>query len=401
MKVLVTGAAGFVGQTLVCALQNIANGNDRRAWLAPLRGVRVMALDRDNAGELPTLAAQADAVVHLAGINRADDPRELSEGNAHLMRQLVAALEAAARPVPVIFASSIQAALDGRFAQSLYGQGKREAERELLAYAERSGAPVAVYRLPGVFGKWCRPYYNSVVATFCARVAHGLAPEVNDPSVELALVHVDDVVDAWLHQLAWLATHATWQPLPEGSFAEVSPVAHCTVGELAALVSRFGELRATAHVPSYVPGSFEAKLRSTFESYLPPEAWDYPLARHDDERGSFAEFLKTPASGQVSLNVCKPGYTKGNHWHHHKWERFLVVSGEALIRLRPVPRAGVEVASELRELQVRGSELRVVEMPPGYAHSITNTSPTDDLVFVIWSNEVFDPQNPDTFALEV
>ncbi len=401
MNVLVTGASGFVGSTLVLALKSIAGGFDRREWLAPLRSVRVLELDRDNADELNALAAQADCVVHLAGINRSAHEDELEAGNVALAAQLVDALEAAGRCVPLVFSSSVQAALEGRFANSPYGKGKRAAEQILCSYGARCAAPVKVYRLPGVFGKWCRPYYNSVVATFCHQVAHGESLTVHDPAVELALVHVDDVIDAWLHDLVEFSSRAEGQSSAQIPLrGEVAPVFSITVGELAQLIISFGAKRASVEAPDCQPGSLEVKLRATYESYLPPASWSYPLERSDDERGSFAEFLRTPAHGQVSVNVCKPGFTKGNHWHHHKWERFLVVSGEALIRLRPVPRPGV-ASDEVVEFAVRGSDLQVVEMPPGYTHSITNTSATENLVFVIWSNEVFDSCCPDTFALEV
>lgn len=395
VRVLVTGASGFLGTNLVWSLRNVREGWDRRDWVAPLRDVEVLELDRGNADELPAFAARADFVIHLAGVNRSQDPLQLLEGNRDLAQSLVDALEAAGNACPVLLASSVQATLEGRFANSLYGRGKLAAEGVVLAHAGRTGARALVYRLPNVYGKWCRPNYNSVVATFCHNAARGLPLTVNDPSVALDLVYVDDVVEEFLRALLGREARG------EDGLCRVAPVDHVTVGELAEAIGGFAEARGGVEAPDCVPGSLAKKLLSTFQSYLPPESLAYPLASHVDERGAFAEFLRTSSSGQVSINVCRPGQVKGNHWHHTKWERFLVVSGEAVIRVRPVPHDAASAAEPAAELRVSGDDLRVVEMPPGSAHSIANTSADRDLVFVIWSNEAFDPERPDTFFMEV
>lgn len=407
MKVLVTGAKGFVGRNLCEALKNIRDGKDRREKYQQLLPLTVYEYDRDGTqDELSFFCSAADFVFNLAGINRPKDPSEFMEGNRGFGETLLDLLEHHDNKCPVMLSSSVQASLEGRYAGSLYGESKLAGEELLFDYEERTGAPVLVYRFPNLYGKWCRPHYNSAVATFCDAVANGREYTVNDSSVELELLYIDDLVTAMLDALVGEVhrccyTGAGCVPDDAGRYCYAPGAQRATLGEIVRLLTSFRDARETLEVPNLAKGSFPKKLYSTFLSYYEPGRFAYDLAPNVDARGSFTEFLRTPERGQVSVNVSKPGITKGNHWHMSKWEKFLVVSGTASIKLRKVGCDAEGNPFPVDEYVVSGSDLRVVEMIPGYTHSITNLSDTDDLVTVMWANEPFDPENPDTYFEEV
>ena len=407
MKVLVTGAKGFVGRNLCCALRNIADGKDRREKYQSLLPLTVYEYDRDGTQEeLSFYCAAADFVFNLAGINRPKNPSEFMEGNLGFGETLLALLEHHGNKCPVMLSSSVQATLEGRYADSPYGESKLAGEELLFGYAERTGAQALVYRFPNLYGKWCRPRYNSAVATFCDAIANGREFQVSDPSVELELLYIDDLVAAMLDALTGDVRRCRYAgteciPADDGRYCYAPGAQRATLGEIVGLLEGFRDSRRTLGVPDLADGSFSKKLWSTFLSYYEPGGFAYGLQPNVDARGSFTEFLRTPERGQVSVNVSRPGVTKGNHWHMSKWEKFLVVSGTASIKLRKV---GVDQDGNpfpVDEYVVSGPDMRVVEMIPGYTHSITNLSDTEDLVTVMWANEPFDPENPDTYYEEV
>ena len=367
--ILITGAGGFVGKNLVATL--------RTAGYTDL-----MLFEKDDTPEtLADYCRRAAFVVHLAGINRPTDPSEFYTGNAGLTDTLLANLEAAGNTAPVLVTSSTQAELDND-----YGKSKRQAEEAIFAHRRRTGAMVYVFRMPGVFGKWCRPNYNSVVATFCHNVAHGLPIQVRDSAFSLPLVYIDDVVACILAAFdgdVMMDRSAT-------PICHMHPIHEVTLGRLAELIQGFAAGRTSLAVPDLAPGSFEKKLYSTYLSYLPSDQFSYPLEMHTDNRGSFTEFLRSPERGQVSINISHPGIVKGNHWHHTKNEKFLVVKGEGVIRFRNI------FSKEVVEYHVSGDKLEVVDIPCGYTHNIENVG-TEDMVTVMWANEAFDPDHPDTF----
>lgn len=368
--ILITGAGGFIGKNLVATLKT-AGYTD------------LMLFERDDTPEtLAEYAARAGFVFHLAGINRPKDPSEFYAGNAGLTETLLSLLDKAGNKAPVLVTSSTQAALDND-----YGKSKAQAEQAIFAHGKATGAPVYVFRLPGVFGKWCRPNYNSVVATFCHNSASGLPLSVRDPEYQLPLVYIDDVVASFVAALDGNCTR-------EGDYCVVPVVHETTLGHLAETIEGFAKNREALDVPDQTPGSLEQKLYSTWLSYLPADRFSYPLNMHCDNRGSFTEFLHTPAHGQVSINISKPGIVKGNHWHHSKNEKFLVVKGTGVIRFRALD------STEVIEYHVSGDKLEVVDIPTGYTHNIENVG-QDDMVTVMWANEIFDPDHPDTFFLPV
>lgn len=370
---LVTGANGFIGKNLIARLRAVG-------------GYALLAFDVDTPPErLAEYAARADFVFHLAGVNRPKDPSEFYAGNRGFTEQLLTLLERAGSKAPVLVTSSIQAELDND-----YGKSKREAEALVFAHERKTGAPALVYRLPGVFGKWCRPSYNSVVATFCHNAAHGLPLAVRDPAYRLPLVYIDDVVDCFLAALEGAAPRDCSIP---GLCRLTCDVYETTLGALAQTIESFRESRAARAVPD-VGDALTRKLYAAYLSYLPTDGFSYPLEMHADARGSFTEFLRTPERGQVSVNIAKPGIVKGNHWHDTKNEKFLVVRGEGLIRLRRVG------ADEVYEYRVSGERLIVVDIPTGYTHSIENVG-EGELVTVMWASEPFDPEHPDTFYEKV
>ena len=378
MKLLITGARGFVGRNLVETLKAVRDGKDRTRGLPT--DLDILECTRQTtAGELEALCAQADFVFHLAGVNRPQREEEFLEGNRDFTGALLSALERHGNTCPVLLASSIQAERDNP-----YGRSKRAGEELVRAHGEKTGARVLIYRLPNLFGKWCRPNYNSVVATFCHNIARGLPITVNDPAAVLTLSYIDDVVDAFLGALRG-------REFREGAYCAV-PVTHTvTLGRIAELLQAFHAQPRTLLLPDIPAGSFEKKLYSTYLSYLPREEVCFPLKMNRDQRGSFTELLKTENCGQFSVNISKPGVTKGQHWHHSKWEFFIVVSGHALIQERQVG------GDELLEFEVSGDNIEAVHMLPGYTHNIINLSDTEDLVTVMWANEQFDSSHPDTY----
>ena len=397
MDILVTGARGFVGKNLVAALRNIRDGKDRTHPELDIR--EIFEYDTDGSPErLAAYARSADFVFHLAGVNRPKTAEEYLPGNTGSLEALLAALQSAGNRCPVMLASSAQASLVGRYAGSEYGKAKRACEKRLRAYAAEAGAKALIYRFPNVFGKWCRPNYNSAGATFCHNIAKNLPVTVNDPATELELVYIDDLVAELLDALSGKAHRCDYDgltPVPGENFCRV-PVTHrVTLGKIIELLRSFHTQPETLLLPEIPAGSFEKKLYSTYLSYLPPEKIAFPLKMNVDARGSFTELLKTQNCGQFSVNITKPGVTKGQHWHHSKWEFFIVVAGHGLIRERRLD------ADEVLEFAVSGEKIEAVHMLPGYTHSITNLSKTDDLVTLMWANECFDPQHPDTFYEEV
>lgn len=388
MNVLITGANGFVGKNLTQRLYALRDGRDRTR--PALQIGEVLLCTRETVPE--TLAAycrSADFVVHLAGVNRPQDPEEFTTGNTDLTRTLLAQLRQSGSRCPVLLASSIQASLTGRYAGSPYGQSKRAAEALLRAYSEQTGAQGLIYRFPNLFGKWCRPNYNSVVATFCHNIARDMPITVSDPGTELELVYIDDLVDELLDAMEGHPHRA------DAGYFRV-PVSHrVTLGEIVRLLRSFHDQPQTLLLPQIPDGSFAKKLYSTYLSYLPAEKIAFPLKMNVDARGSFTELLKTDACGQISVNITKPGVTKGQHWHNSKWELFIVIAGRGLIRERRIG------SDEVIEFAVSGERIEAVHMLPGCTHSIINLSDTEDLVTVMWANERFDPERPDTYFEEV
>ena len=382
MKILVTGAHGFVGKNLCATLYNIAAGKDRSYGMDTAIEVYEYDVDTD-AALLDSYCRDCDFVFHLAGVNRPQDPAEFMTGNFGFTSTLLDALRRHKNTCPVMISSSIQAALDNP-----YGLSKRAGEELLFAYGAETGADVLVYRLPNVFGKWCRPNYNSAVATFCHNVANDLPIQVNDRATQLTLVYIDDVVDELMRALKGEATR-------DGVYCRV-PVEHkVTLGEIVDLIYAFHEQPSTLMMPEIPAGSFAKKLYSTYLSYLPAEKAVFDLKMNVDDRGSFTELLKTASCGQVSVNISKPGITKGQHWHHTKWEFFMVVSGVGRIEQRKI------VSDEVLTFDVSGERIQAIHMLPGYTHNIINLSDTQDLVTVMWANELFDPNKPDTFFEKV
>ena len=395
MNILVTGATGFVGKNLVAALKNLQKGLDRTRPGLSVAQIFEYDLDTDPA-LLPGFSRDADFVFHLAGVNRPKDPAEFMAGNFGFTSRLLDALKEAGNRCPVMLASSIQATCIGRY-DSDYGRSKKAGEALLFAYGLETGAPVLVYRFPNLFGKWCRPNYNSAVATFCHNMAHDLPITVTDPAIRLELLYIDDLVTEMLDALEGRPHRCDFEGLTpvfreNGPFC-AAPVTHSvTLGEIVSHLESFRDQPKTLMIPQIPEGSFQKKLYSTYLSYLPREKAAFPLKMNRDARGSFTELLKTQSSGQFSVNISKPGITKGQHWHHSKWEFFMVVSGKGLIRQR---RIGSE---EILDFPVSGEEIQAVQMLPGYTHSIINLSDTEDLVTLMWANEPFDPAHPDTFA---
>ena len=399
MNILVTGAMGFVGRNLVENLKTIQDGRNRARPNLSIDEIYEYDLDTDPA-MLDDYCAKADFVFNLAGINRPKNQAEFMAGNFGFASDLLDTLKKHQNHCPVMLSSSIQATLIGRYGQSDYGKSKLAGEKLFFSYSHETGAPVLVYRFPNLFGKWCRPNYNSAVATFCYNIAHGLPIQVNDPSTELELLYIDDLVEEMLDALEGKAHRCEYDgldvvPSAAGQYCYVPTTHRVTLGAIVELLRQFKEQPQTLVLPEIPNGSFAKKLYSTYLSYLPKEAVTVPLKMNVDDRGSFTELLKTANCGQVSVNISKPGVTKGQHWHNTKWEFFMVVSGHGLIQERKIG------SDEVLEFEVFGDQMEAVHMLPGYTHNIINLSDTENLVTVMWANEQFDAHHPDTFFEKV
>ena len=395
MKILVTGAKGFVGKNLVAQLGNIKSGKAK--FYGDVTVDEVFEYDIDSsAEELERYCREADFVFNLAGVNRPQNNDEFMAGNFGFASTLLDTLKKYGNTAPVMLSSSIQATLIGRYGQSDYGKSKLAGEELFFEYGAETGAKVLVYRFPNLFGKWCRPNYNSAVATFCNNIANDLPIQVNDRSTQLELLYIDDLVDEMIAALKGEEHHCEFDGvetvLTEGGRYCAAPVTHkVTLGEIVDLLEQFKAQPTTLVMPEIPAGSFAKKLYSTYLSYLPKEKVAFPLKMNVDDRGSFTELVKSVGVGQVSINISKPGITKGQHWHNTKWEQFIVVAGEGLIQQRNV------LTNEVLEWRVSGKQIEAVQMLPGYTHNIINLSDTEDLVTVMWCNECFDPNRPDTF----
>ena len=395
MNILVTGARGFVGRNLCATLKTLADGRNKTRPGLHIGEIFQYDVDTDPA-LLERFCARADFVFNLAGVNRPKDNSEFMAGNFGFASTLLETLKKQGSMAPVMLASSIQATLIGRYGQSDYGRSKLAGEELFFAYQRQTGAQVLVYRFPNLFGKWCRPNYNSAVATFCHNIANDLPITVNDPATELELLYIDDLVEELLDALEGKPHRCDYDGLtpvftPEGRYC-CAPVTHrVTLGRIVELLEAFRAQPDTLRMPPIPDGSFAKKLYSTYLSYLPAEKAAFPLRMNADARGSFTELLKTDGCGQFSVNISRPGVTKGQHWHHSKWEFFIVVSGRGLIRQRRLD------TDEVLEFEVSGDRIQAVHMLPGYTHSIINLSDRENLVTLMWANEPFDPNHPDTF----
>ena len=395
MKILVTGAKGFVGQNLCAQLKNIRDGKAKCYGEVAVEEIFEYDID-STAEELDAYCRDADFVFNLAGVNRPQNTEEFMEGNFGFASTLLETLEKHGNKAPVMLSSSIQATLAGRFGDSEYGRSKRAGEELFFNYSARTGARVLVYRFPNLFGKWCRPNYNSAVATFCNNIANDLPITVNDRSTELELLYIDDLVDEMIATLRGEEHHCEFEGVEtvlceEGKYCAVPTTHKVTLGEIVDLLEAFKAQPQTLVVPEIPYNSFAKKLYSTYLSYLPKEKASFELKMNCDARGSFTELLRSEKCGQVSVNISKPGITKGEHWHNTKWEFFIVVSGKGLIQQRRVG------SDEVLNFEVSGDKIEAVHMLPGYTHNIINLSDTDDLVTVMWANEAFDPNKPDTY----
>ena len=398
MNILVTGAEGFVGKNLCAALGNIRDGKDRTRPALAVDAVFAYDIDTDPA-LLTDYCAAADFVFNLAGVNRPKDASEFMQGNFGFASALLETLKKQHNTCPVMLASSIQATLVGRY-DSDYGRSKKAGEELFFNYAAETGAKVLVYRFPNLFGKWCRPNYNSAVATFCHNTANDLPITVSDRSTELELLYIDDLVCEMLDALENSEHHCTFDGIrtvmtETGKYCAVPTTHKVTLGEIADLLAQFRQQPETLLMPEIPENSFAKKLYSTYLSYLPPEKVRFPLKMNTDDRGSFTELLKTANCGQFSVNISKPGITKGQHWHHSKWEFFIVVSGHGRIEERRIG------SDEVLRFDVSGEKIEAVHMLPGYTHNIINLSDTEDLVTLMWANERFDPNHPDTYFEKV
>lgn len=395
MNVLLTGSAGFVGKNLTAALQSIRDGKDKTHPELQIDELYLYDLGTDES-VLREGCRKADFVFHIAGVNRPKDPKEFMEGNYGFSSTLLSLLKEAQNTCPVVLFSSMQAAQCGRFAGSEYGRSKQMGEDLFFEYGRQTGAKVYVYRFPNLFGKWCRPNYNSAVATFCYNYANDLPIQVNDPTTELELLYIDDLIDEMLLAMEGRPHRCRFEDLDtifcdDGAYCAAPVTHHVTLGRIVELLDEFKAQPQTLFMPKIPAGSFEKKLYSTYLSYLPKKKAAFPLKMNVDARGSFTELLKTLDCGQFSVNISKPGITKGQHWHHTKWEFFIVVSGHGLIQQRKLG------TSEVLNFEVSGEKIEAVHMLPGYTHNIINLSDRENLVTLMWANESFDPAHPDTF----
>ncbi len=395
MNILITGAKGFVGKNLSKALKNIKEGKDCTHPDLKIDEIYLYDIDTDNK-LLDIYCKEADFVFNLAGVNRPENPEDFMKGNFGFASELLNKLKEYNNTCPVMLSSSIQATLEGRYEKSEYGKSKKAGEELFFKYGEDTGSKVLVYRFPNLFGKWCKPNYNSVIATFCNNIAKDLPISVNDPSVLLELLYIDDLIEEMLgavegkeHRCEFDGVNTVLKK--EGKFCTVPGTYHISLGEIVSLIYSFKAQPETLLIPEIPKDSFEKKLYSTYLSYLPKEKISIPLKMNCDYRGSFTELLKTQNCGQVSVNISKPGITKGQHWHNTKWEFFIVVSGHGLIQQRKIG------SDEVLNFEVSGDKIEAVHMIPGYTHNIINLSEKENLVTVMWANENFDVNKPDTF----
>ena len=394
MNILVTGAKGFVGKNLCAQLKNIKEG---KAKNYPVCINEIFEYDIDSTPEeLDTYCRKADFVFNLAGVNRPENPEDFKKGNFGFASTLLDTLRKHGNRCPVMLSSSIQATLIGRYAGHPYGESKRAGEELFFDYGKETGAKVIVYRFPNLFGKWCRPNYNSAVATFCNNIANDLPIQVNDPAVELELLYIDDLVEEMIGALQGKEHHCEFDGLEtkgneNGRYCYVPTTFHVTLGEIVDLLYQFAGMSSSLMIPEIPADSFAKRLFSTYLSYLPKEKAIFDLKMNTDQRGSFTELVHTQNCGQVSINISRPGITKGQHWHNTKWEQFIVVKGHGLIQMRK------EGTGEILEYEVSGDKIQSVIMLPGYTHNIINLSETEDLVTVMYCNEIFDPNHPDTY----
>ena len=395
MKVLVTGAKGFVGKNLCAQLNNIKDGKAKCYGDLVIDAVYEYDID-STSEELDAWCRDCDFVFNLAGVNRPQDPKEFMEGNFGFATVLLNTLKKYKNNCPVMISSSIQATLAGRFGTSEYGKSKKAGEELMFEYGRETGAKVLVYRFPNLYGKWCRPNYNSAVATFCNNIANDLPITVNDPTVDMELLYIDDLVEEMICALKGEEHYCEFDGVEtvmqaDGRYCAATITHHVKLGEIVDLLHQFAEMPKTLMIPEIPADSFAKRLYSTYLSYLPKEKAIFDLKMNCDQRGSFTELVHTLKCGQVSINISKPGITKGEHWHHTKWEQFIVVSGHGLIQLRK------EGTEEVLNYEVSGDKIQSVIMLPGYTHNIINLSDTQDLVTVMYCNEIFDPNRPDTF----
>ena len=399
MNILITGAKGFVGKNLAYNLCNIMEGKNRTRPQLIVDAIYEYDIDTDPE-LLDSYCAKADFVFNLAGVNRPQNNEEFMQGNFGFASTLLDTLKKYHNTCPVMLSSSIQATLIGRYGQSDYGKSKLAGEELFFTYAEETGAQVLVYRFPNLFGKWCRPNYNSAVATFCNNIANDLPIQVNDRSTELELLYIDDLVEEMLDALENRPHRCNYDGLQpvyckDGRYCVVPTTHKVTLGQIVDLLESFKNQPKTLLMPAIPENSFAKKLYSTYLSYLPKEVAIFPLKMNVDDRGSFTELLKTAEHGQFSVNISKPGITKGQHWHNSKWEFFIVVSGHGLIQQRRIG------SDEVLEYEVTGENIQAIHMLPGYTHNIINLSNSENLVTLMWANEPFDPQHPDTFFEKV
>lgn len=404
MNVLITGAKGFVGKNLTEALKNIRDGKDRTHPELSIGEIYLYDVD-SVAGDLAKYCAKADFVFNLAGVNRPKEASEYMDGNFGFSSELLSELKAAGNKCPVMLSSSVQASLSGRFAGSDYGKSKLAGEELFFDYAKETGAEVYVYRFPNLFGKWCRPNYNSAIATFCHNIANGQPIQVNDPSVEMDVLYIDDLIGEMLCAMSGKPHRCEFDGVKpvaknDGKYCYAPVYYETTLGYLAETIKSFPAMREGLGVPD-ATNELESKLYAAWLSFLPTSSFIYDLRMNEDERGSFTEIIRSKSAGQFSVNIIKPGIVKGNHWHHSKHEKFVVVSGEAMISLRKIGNDENGCAYPITEYRVSGKHIQVVDMIPGYAHCIKNLSETEDLVVFIWANKCFDSERPETYSEKV
>ena len=398
MNILVTGSKGFVGKNLIYNLRNIKEGKNQTRRIN-IEDIYEYDVD-STIEELTEYCQKADFVFDLAGVNRPRESSEFMEGNFKFTNTLLELLSSNGKRTSVMYSSSIQASLVGRFENSEYGKSKLAGEESVFKYSEKTGAKVFVYRFPNLFGKWCKPNYNSVVATFCHNIANDLPIQVNDASTELELLYIDDLLDGMFDAIEGKEKRCEYDGINVeenkcGKYCYISNTHRASLGHIVELLNKFKDMPKTLVVPEIPNDSFEKKLYSTYLSYLPKEKISYPLKMNVDNRGIFTELLKTESNGQVSINIARPGITRGEHWHNSKWEIFMVVSGHGLIQERNMG------TDEIIEFEVFGEQMQAIQMLPGYTHNIINLSDTENLVTIMWANETFDPSKPDTFFEKV